>query len=246
MLWRRFQTIYAVLRCGGSFATIVGYFVGVAMSNADVIAVMRLSGASEEQIAKAAELFPVRQRRAVKAEAFSCPACGCKALAGDFVCGTCSELKMANQRRFWQHVADRREGYDGRVIYGKPEPQPGVQQIERPTPKRYLAEPGELAPERKPLRREFLVTIGLVGRVIVAPSAAQAARIAHVINGDGPTIGHSTLHLGWTIKPETEAVCEKVEAKIAPKPTVERIFRVSGPGYEREMKLAVVAGSDKR
>lgn len=214
-------------------------------TSGEIVRALRLIGASDDQIAKAVELFPPKVKR-VKIDGSTCPACGSKALSGDFVCGTCSELKMASQRRFWQHVYDRQDGHEGRPIYGKPEPQPAVGQVERPKPKRFAAEPGEPAPERKPLRREFLVTVGLVGRVIVAASAAQAARIAHVINGDGPTIGHSTRCLGWTIRAETEAVPEKSEEKIvAPKATVERVFRVSGPGYERDMKLAVVAGSDR-
>src|SRR5512144_2360898 len=97
-----------------------GYFWGVAMAtSADMATALRLAGVSEEQIEKAVKLFPPKTRR-IKVDGSTCPACGSKALRGDFVCGTCSEVKAGSNRRFWQLVDDRERGLVGRPIYGKP------------------------------------------------------------------------------------------------------------------------------
>ena len=165
-------------------------------------------------------------------------------MPGDFVCGTCSEVYMDRPRRFWQYVYERMIGKVGRAIYPKPEPQ----KLPTPTPtpkiERVLLTPRDPKPEAPEERFEYLVTVGRVGRVIVATNAASAIRIAHVVNGDDEKASHAVLCLGGTTQPETEPDVEKIEKKKTVK-LVEHIYRIEGPGYERELKLATFAGSDR-
>lgn len=210
------------------------------MRTSDVDA-MRAAGIDPATIARALELSPIKKR--IKLRDGVCPACGSAAMPGDFVCGTCSELYAGQPRRFWQFVYNRFDGKVGRAIYPKPGPQRLPAQTPKPVVHKIVPVSAVDAPERAPEFFEFLVTVGLMGRVVVAQSPAQAARIAHVVNGDGPTAGHAVLCLGRTTEPETEADAPKIEKK--KDVGVEHTFRIDGPGYTRELKLATVAGTDR-
>jgi hypothetical protein len=212
------------------------------MRNEDVEA-LKAVGVDMATIARALEFSPIKTR--IKLTHGACPACGCRAMAGDFVCGTCSEVYAGSPRRFWQYVYERLTGHVGRAIYEKPGPQQLPAQVEKPKSTRVLLTPREVVAEIAPEKREYLVTVGPVGRVVVAYSKAAAARVAHALNGDIPTAGHQILDMGLTSQAETEiAVDAKPEGSKKVK-LVEHVFRVSGPGLEREMKLATVASSDK-
>lgn len=211
------------------------------MRTCDVEA-LRAAGIDPATIARALEFSPIKSRMKIKVGI--CPACGSRPLSGDFVCGTCSELYAGRPRRFWQHVYDRADGMTGRPIYPKPGPQQLPAQTPKPVVHKIVPVSAVDAPERALEFFEFLVTCGLVGRVIVAQTPAAAARTAHVLNEDGPTAGHSVLCLGRTSQEETEAVVERTEPKKKVK-LVEHVFRVEGPGYTRELKLAAVASPDR-
>lgn len=211
------------------------------------IETLKAVGCDMATIARALEFSPLKTR--IKLTNAACPACGCKAMAGDFVCGTCSEVYAGSPRRFWQYVYERFTGRVGRAIYAKPGPQQLPAQTPTPMKRRILLTPLEvdLAPkaERVEERREFLITTGKIGRVVVATSTANAVRVAHALNGDGPTVGHQIVDMGPTTDAETEIAPEiKTDAPKKVK-LVEHVFRISGPGGERELKLATVAGTDK-
>lgn len=212
--------------------------VETSMRQTDVDA-MRAAGLDEATIAKALALSPIKTR-SPKVRLGECPACGQKSLRGDFVCGTCSELKAGSNRRFWQLVDDRERGLVGRAIYEKPGPQQLPAQTPKPIVHKIVAV-REIV-ERVKLRREYLVTVGMVGRVVVAPDAARAAAIAHAINNDEPTVGHQIRPMGLTIAAETE-----IPAKVGKMglPTAERRFRVSGPGHEVEMTTLAVTSAPR-
>jgi len=155
---------------------------------------------------------------------------------------------MDRPRRFWQYVYERMIGKVGRAIY----PKPGPQQLPVQTPtsmkKRILLTPLSIedrpAPEIVDQRHEFLITVGLVGRVVVATCAADAVRVTHRLNGDIATAGHQILDMGPTTAPETEVEPE-VKKEVKTVKLVEHVFRIDGPGVSRELKLATVAGSDR-
>jgi hypothetical protein len=209
------------------------------------IEALRSAGVDPATIARALEFSPLKTR--VKITGGACPACGSKAMPGDFVCGTCSEVYMDRPRRFWQYVYERMIGKVGRAIY----PKPGPQQLpaQTPSPKKERAYVSSIpfdlapAPQREPERREFLICVGPVGRVVVATCSADAVRVAHRLNGDIATAGHTILDMGPTLEAETEIEPAKVEAKTVK--LVDHVFRIEGPGYVREMKLATVASSDR-
>jgi hypothetical protein len=207
------------------------------MRSSDV-EVMRAAGLSEDVIAKALALSPIKTREP-RVRIDVCPACGQKSMRGDFVCGACSALKAKSDRRFWQLVDNRTRGFDGRPIYEKPGPQQLPAQTPKPVAHKIVAL-RETTPtvEREPERREFLVTVGKLGRVVVATSAPRAAAVAHAINEDPETAGHAILDLGVTVEPETEipAKVGKMGAPVA----VERRFRVAGPGMEIEVATNAV------
>lgn len=202
---------------------------------------LKAAGIDTATIARALEFSPIKTR--VKLSNGYCPACGAKAMAGDFVCGICSEVYAGSPRRFWNLVHERFVGRVGRPIYGKPGPQQLPAQTPKPVVHKIVPVSDVDAPERAPEFFEYLVTVGLVGIVVVATTPAAAARVAHIVNGDGPTAGHHVLCLGRTDQAETEPDAPKIEKK--PVRLVDHVFRVEGPGYTRELKLAVVAGSNE-
>lgn len=215
------------------------------MRTCDVEA-LRSAGIDPATIARALEFSPLKVR--IKITGGACPGCGAKAMRGDFVCGTCSEVYMDRPRRFWQYVYERMIGKTGRAIYPKPGPQQLPAQTPAPKKERVLLTPLSIdlpaRPERAPERREYLVTVGPVGRVVVSTCTADAARIAHRLNGDHHTAGHAILDMGPTTAPETEVEPEaKKEAKTVK--LVDHVFLVDGPGYSREMKLTAVVSSDR-
>lgn len=205
------------------------------------VEVMRAAGLSEDVIAKALALSPIKTREP-RVRTGVCPACGQKSLRGDFVCGACSALKAKSDRRFWQLVDNRERGFDGRPIYEKPKPQQLPAQTPKAVVHKIVSLPDEMPTvEREPERREFLVTVGKVGRVIVATSAVRAAAVAHAINEDEATAGHHVLDLGETMDAETE-IPPKVGKLGAP--ILERRFRIAGPGVQ--MEVSTNAMNEKR
>jgi hypothetical protein len=155
-------------------------------------------GVSGDQLAAAEARFPSRTRR-VEINTDKCPACGTKEiLNGDFCCGACSEVKVRSERRFWQHAYDLEAGFKGRPKQLRPTKQALPPQSRRQG-EVYLAPlPDELPPERKPEMREFLVTIGYVGLVIVAQYPYLAAREGRLALRVGETSGQSVLDMGTT------------------------------------------------
>jgi hypothetical protein len=181
------------------------------------------SGITGDALAALEAKYPTRRKR-VEINTDVCPACGTTAiLSGDFCCGTCSEVKVRSERRFWQHAADLDAGFHGRPKIRKPKPQQLPPQVERKE-FRLLVPVSDLPiVETKPEMREFLVTIGRVGLVVVAQYPYLAAREARLALKVGDTGGHAILDMGrvdatpthyrefWTVEENTAA--EESDAK---------------------------------
>jgi hypothetical protein len=89
------------------------------MRTSDIDA-LRAVGVDLSTIARALEFSPLKTR--LKITHGICPACGQRAMPGDFVCGTCSKVYADFPRRFWQFVYERLVGRTGRPIYAKRKP----------------------------------------------------------------------------------------------------------------------------
>lgn len=201
---------------------------------------MIASGVTGDALAALEAKYPTRRKR-VEINTDVCPACGTTTLLnGDFCCGACSEIKVRSERRFWQHAADLDAGFDGRPKQLKPRKgdecgvKGAVASPNEPTP--HHAGAGSAQPKviqiEDPHRWLWLVTVGLEGRVVVAPTKMRAIQIVHETRGDSISVGHSALCLGQTLEPETP-----VELPARPKSDepIERRFRISGPSLEIEV-----------
>jgi len=153
-------------------------------------------GVTGDQLAALEAKYPSRRQAKVNYEN-GCPACGREPQNYDYACGACSDLQAAKPRRFWQFAFERAAGTGaGRPVivperrgdvlrheftFGAPEPVPVV---DRP-------------------RFEWLITVGLAGRVVVAAWRSDAVRVAKALEGVAENAGHAILCLGPTDKPET-------------------------------------------
>lgn len=90
------------------------------MKIADVLKILEANGASAETLAKCRKSLSKRAARADEME--NCPACGARTLKNDYVCGSCSSVKAASERRFWSYTMDREQGGEGRPKQKKADP----------------------------------------------------------------------------------------------------------------------------
>lgn len=160
-----------------------------------VLDAMKAAGLSDVAIAAIQQRMTPRPR--IRLGETTCPGCGGRIQKYDYACGACSSIKAKRQRKFWQFVIEREEGTgQGRPKPEKARPQQLPASIEREAPAALVPIPEELPPRPEPVLLEWLVTVGWVGRVVAATMPFEAIRLAHRLNEDPPSAGHSILCLG--------------------------------------------------